>query len=119
MSLETFERLPADRKELIISTGIEEFSRKAYKDSSTDEITRKCGISKGILFHYFGSKREYYLYCLARALECLTANTEKTDEDRKDDFYGILFAGSIWKRCAWSIWHHATLLRRSLTRKRN
>ena len=91
MSLETFERLPADRKELIISTGIEEFSRKAYKDSSTDEITRKCGISKGILFHYFGSKREYYLYCLARALECLTANTEKTDEDRKDDFYGILF----------------------------
>ena len=88
MSFETFERLPADRRELIISTGIGEFSRKAYQDVSTDEITKKCGISKGILFHYFGSKKEFYLYCLARALECLTA---KTDEDNEDDFYGILF----------------------------
>ena len=94
MSFETFERLPADRRELITATGIGEFSRKAYQDVSTDEITKKCGISKGILFHYFGSKKEYYLYCLARALECLTA---KTDEDRGDDFYGILFGAMTRK----------------------
>ncbi len=89
MSLETFERLPAEKRDLIISTGIREFSRKAYKDVSTDDITRKCGISKGILFHYFGSKKAFYLYCLARSLERLT---EKTEEAEGDDFYAVLFA---------------------------
>lgn len=89
MSLETFERLPAVKKELIIDTGIGEFSRKAYQDVSTDDITKKCGISKGLLFHYFGSKKAYYLYCLTRALEVLTA---KTEEVKGEDFYDILFA---------------------------
>ena len=89
MSLETFERLPAEKRELIISVGIDEFSRKAYKDVCTDDITKKCGISKGILFHYFGSKKAYYFYCLSRALDCLTA---ETDEAGGEDFYEILFA---------------------------
>ena len=88
MSMETFEKLPADKKELILSTGIKEFSQKSYKDVSTDVITGKCGISKGILFHYFGSKKKYYLYCLEQCLERLT---EKTEETAGSDFYEILF----------------------------
>jgi len=90
MSMETFEKLPADKKELILSTGIKEFSQKSYKDVSTDVITGKCGISKGILFHYFGSKKKYYLYCLEQCLERLT---EKTEEVAGNDFYEILFEG--------------------------
>ena len=57
MSFETFEKLPTEKKEYILSTGIKEFSQKSYKDVSTDIITQKCHISKGILFHYFGSKK--------------------------------------------------------------
>ena len=50
MSFATFEKLPKDKKEYILSTGIKEFSQKSYKDVSTDIITQKCHISKGILF---------------------------------------------------------------------
>lgn len=88
MSLETFENLPTNKKELILSIGIKEFSLKSYKDVSTDSITKKCGISKGILFHYFGSKRQYYFYCLEKSMERLTAKTESVAEG---DFYEILF----------------------------
>ena len=88
MSFETFEKLPKDKKEYILSTGIKEFSQKSYKDVSTDIITQKCHISKGILFHYFGSKKKYYLYCLEKSLERLTT---KEDTVVGDDFYGILF----------------------------
>jgi len=88
MPLETFEKLPEDKKNLIISTGIREFSLKSYKDVKTDNITEKCKISKGILFHYFGSKKEYYLYCLNRAMERLI---EETVPVKSDDFYKILF----------------------------
>ncbi len=88
MGIKTFEKLPEDKKELILSTGIKEFSQKSYKEVSTDMITQKCHISKGILFHYFGSKKGYYLYCLEISLERLMS---KTQEASGIDFYEILF----------------------------
>lgn len=88
MSIDTFEKLPGEKREAIISAGIREFSRKTYTDASTDTVTSSCGISKGILFHYFGSKRNYYLYCLDRAMERLTP---ENGEAEGEDFYGIIF----------------------------
>ena len=90
MSFEAFEKLPEERKQLILSTDIKEFSQKSYKDASTDHITKECGISKGILFHYFRSKKEFYLYCLNVAMERLTSQTKETES--KSDFYDILFS---------------------------
>lgn len=90
MSLDTFEKLPEEKKQLIIDTGIRAFSEKSYQDVSTDSITQSCRISKGILFHYFGSKKAYYLYCLEKSMERLTAKTEMVV---RNNFYDILFAG--------------------------
>lgn len=89
MSLETFKKLPRDKQDLILATGIHAFSRNSYTDVSTDTITRACKISKGILFHYFGSKKGFYLYCLETAMERLT---EQTEPPEGTDFYEILFA---------------------------
>ncbi len=89
MSRETFEKLPEGRKELILSTGIRMFSLSPYSEVSTDSITRACGISKGILFHYFGSKRAFYLYCLEKSLERLTRQEE---EAGGTGFHEILFS---------------------------
>ena len=89
MVFERFEKLPEDKKSLILSIGIKEFAQKSYKDVSTDVITQKCQISKGILFHYFGSKKGFYLYCLEKSMERLTRKGEAVTGD---DFYEILFA---------------------------
>lgn len=88
MSLETFEKLPEEKKARILAAGISAFSQKSYHDVSTDALTRQCGISKGLLFHYFGSKKQFYLYCLGKAMERLT---EETGEVSEGDFYDILF----------------------------
>lgn len=88
MSLDTFEKLPADKKNRILAVGIRAFSQKSYKDVSTDSITNACQISKGLLFHYFGSKKGYYLYCLEKSMERLTVKTEIPEGN---DFYEILF----------------------------
>ena len=90
MSIETFEKLPEEKKELIVSTGIREFASRSYREASTDEITRASGISKGILFHYFGSKKNFYLFCLETALRRLTADDER-QSGGSGDFYGIIF----------------------------
>ena len=90
MAFEAFEKLSADKKELILSAGMKEFSQKPYKEASTDSITKACGISKGLLFHYFGSKKEFYFFCLERAMEKLTAQAQSKEE--VNDFYDILFS---------------------------
>ena len=90
MAFEAFEKLSDDKKELILSAGMKEFSQKPYKEASTDSITKACGISKGLLFHYFGSKKEFYLFCLERAMEKLTAQAQSKEE--ANDFYDILFS---------------------------
>ena len=88
MSFESFEKLPGEKKDKILSAGIRKFSQKSYNDAGTDRITEQCQISKGILFHYFGSKKKFYLYCLEKSMERLTSNTETVTGK---DFYEILF----------------------------
>lgn len=46
----------------IINAALMVFSEKGYKQASTDDIVSKAKISKGALFHYFGSKEKLYLY---------------------------------------------------------
>lgn len=88
MAREAFNKLAEDKKNTIIESGIFEFSKKSYSEASTDVITRNCGISKGILFHYFGSKKEFYVYCLEQALERLIT---ELPEPEVNDFYEIIF----------------------------
>lgn len=88
MSISAFERLPAEKRDRILQRGINEFSKKSYSEASTDEITKSCGISKGILFHYFKSKKQFYLFCVEQALKRLISDTH---ESADEDFYDILF----------------------------
>lgn len=52
--------MDAEKEARLIRASIEEFA-KGYDTASTNEIVAKAGISKGLLFHYFGSKRELFL----------------------------------------------------------
>ena len=88
MGIDAFEKLPLEKRNSILQAGISEFSRKSFPDASTDEITRQAGISKGLLFHYFGSKKVFYLACLRTALDRLIA---KTPDAKQGDFFDILF----------------------------
>ena len=50
-----------ERREELIRFGRELFSRHAYDALSIDDIATAAGVSKGLLYHYFESKREYYV----------------------------------------------------------
>ncbi len=64
-----FENLPQDKKDRIIEACLDEFAEKGYDKASTNSIVKKAGISKGILFHYFGNKRKLYIYIIDYILE--------------------------------------------------
>lgn len=68
---DAFDKLTENRQKAIIDHGIAEFSTKGYAEASTDKITQNSHISKGILFHYFGSKKEFYAFCLEQGMKRL------------------------------------------------
>lgn len=56
------QNIPEDKKQKIIDAAMQNFSKNGYKKTAVDEIVADAGISKGLIFHYFGSKKKLYLY---------------------------------------------------------
>jgi AcrR family transcriptional regulator len=60
-----------DRRAQLIELGLDLFTRYAYDEVSIDEVARMAGISKGLLYHYFPTKRDFYAAVIRRSAEQL------------------------------------------------
>lgn len=60
------------RKNRILEAALDEFAAKGYRKASTNTIVREAKVSKGLLFHYFISKKELYIHLYQIALETIT-----------------------------------------------
>ena len=70
-------RLPIDeRRAQLITLGTRLFSTRSYDDISIDDVADEAGISKGLLYHYFGGKKEFYVEVLRATSEELRRLTE-------------------------------------------
>lgn len=50
-----------ERRRRLLELGADLFTRHAYDEISMAQIAREAGISKALLYHYFPSKREFYV----------------------------------------------------------
>ncbi len=57
---ELFQNIDAEKRDRIINSALEEFSKNRFDKASTNTIVKNANISKGLLFHYFKSKKELY-----------------------------------------------------------
>ena len=55
-----FFNLKREKQDRFINAALKIFAENGYHKASTDDIVREAGISKGLLFHYFGSKQGLY-----------------------------------------------------------
>ena len=62
MELEKFLSQPEEKQKNIIDAALATFGKMGYKKASMNDIATAAGISKGLVFHYFGSKKALYLY---------------------------------------------------------
>ena len=65
-----FFALDEEKRERILNAAMKEFLA-GYKKASTDTIVREAGISKGLLFHYFGTKERLYNFLINYAIETI------------------------------------------------
>ena len=57
---EILKNMEEDKRNRIINSALEEFTKNSFEKASTNNIVKKAGISKGLLFHYFNSKQELF-----------------------------------------------------------
>jgi AcrR family transcriptional regulator len=57
---------PDARREQILDCAVQLFGERPYAAVSTTEIAREAGVARGLLNHYFGTKRELYLEVVRR-----------------------------------------------------
>lgn len=67
-SIQKFLALDAVKRDRIINASMKEF-RYGYKKASTDAIVKSAGISKGLLFHYFGTKENLYGFLIRYVMD--------------------------------------------------
>lgn len=56
----SFTQLDKEKQNRIIESASKEFIEKGFKKASTNQIAHKAQIGKGMLFHYFNSKKELF-----------------------------------------------------------
>lgn len=65
-----------ERRAQLLELGARLFAERSYDEVSIDDIADAAGVSKGLLYHYFGSKRDFYVATVQQAAEQLQLRTE-------------------------------------------
>lgn len=91
-----FNSLAEDKRVNIINAALLSFAKNGYKKTSVHDISVRAGISKALVFHYFGSKKNLYLflfdYCSSLIADAIDG---KFDKDEKDYFKRLELLGDI------------------------
>jgi AcrR family transcriptional regulator len=96
MILEKFHNIPLEKQNTIINAALETFGTNGYKKASVSDIAAAAGISKAMVFHYFGTKKEMYFYLLNYCGDLIMGEiTERFDHRVTDFFDRITMAANI------------------------
>ena len=64
-------RTADDRRAQLVQIGLELLPTTPVQELTIDEVARRAGISRSLLFHYFATKREYYTAVTRAAADLL------------------------------------------------
>jgi len=68
------------RRAQLLELGLAHFGSRAYDDVSIDAIAEAAGISKGLLYHYFPTKKAFYAATVEKAAARLLDETETSPD---------------------------------------
>ncbi len=83
--LPTYNNLPREKREVIFTTAMTEFSKKGYQGASINTIVQSAGIAKGSIYQYFGDKKGLFLYIFSSAMELVKNNLRDVRETTKTE----------------------------------
>jgi AcrR family transcriptional regulator len=72
---------PESRREQLLDLGTRLLATRTLDDISIELLAEEAGISRGLLYHYFGSLQEFHVAVVRRAVEDVYAITAPRDID--------------------------------------
>lgn len=94
--MEKFLNLSKEKQNTIIDAALKTFGTNGYKKTSISDIAAAAGISKAMVFHYFGTKKALYLYLINLCGTIMMDEVnEKFDNNVTDFFDRIKMSSNI------------------------
>ena len=78
---------PEGRREQLIDLGVRLLSTRPLEEVSIEVLSEEAGISRGLLYHYFGNKQDFHRAVVRRAADDLVAVTAP---GQGDDLVAVL-----------------------------
>jgi AcrR family transcriptional regulator len=89
-----YQRRKQDRPQEITAAALEAFAEKGYAGTRVEEVAKRAGVSKGLMYLYFKTKEELFKAVVksvvVRRIDQLIENTESTDLSAENFIRGPL-----------------------------
>ena len=95
---EKFFDLRKEKQDRIMGAAMEVFALSGYAHASTDEMVKLAHISKGLLFHYFGSKLGLYGFLYDYSMRFISLEFQRHVTEKETDFFKL----QIQQLAAWT-----------------
>lgn len=82
--------LKKEKQDRMINAALKIFALQGYRHASTDDIVREAAISKGLLFHYFGSKLGVYKFIYDYSVKYMTLELKTTVDPAQKDLFELI-----------------------------
>ena len=116
---EKFFDLKKEKQDRIINGCMKVFAFCGYAHASTDEMVREAHISKGLLFHYFGSKSGLYHFLYDYAVRFVTLEITRNTAAVKENFFAAQDALLLAWSDAMRIYPYVQLFLRTAEKERD
>lgn len=82
--------LKKEKQDRMINGALKIFALNGYQKASTDDVVKEAGISKGLLFHYFGSKAGLYIFVYEYSARYMSMELQRAVSLRERDLFRLL-----------------------------
>ena len=82
--------LKKEKQDRMINAALKVFALQGYRHGSTDDIVREAAISKGLLFHYFGSKLGVYQFIYDYSVRDMNLELRSTVNPKEEDLFLVM-----------------------------
>ena len=86
---EKFFDLKKEKQDRMINAALKIFGMRGYQFASTDDIVREAGISKGLLFHYFGSKLGLYGFIYDYSVRFMSMELKAAVDTKETNYFTL------------------------------
>ncbi len=92
--MDKFFSLPVEKQNKIIDAALTTFGTNGYKKTSVNDIAVEAGISKAMVFHYFGTKKDLYLYLIRYCGDLIMKEVNDRFDMHMTDFFDRIMQAS-------------------------